>query len=127
MVLRISGGCMAAPIPSTFGLHPNTPGVTYLDSPAALAATGQSEAVHLVQQLGGDPTARPWNRPDCVLLAPEQRRTLISLLDDTHWSELVCCRQERGCAGDCDCRSAGGTSRSGDSAIAHSIVWRACV
>jgi hypothetical protein len=98
-VLRLKGGCIAAPIPSTFGLHPNTPGVTYLHSPAALAAAGQSEAAHLVQQLGGDPTARPWNRPDRILLAPEQRRTLISLLDDTHSSELVCCRQERGCAG----------------------------
>ena len=86
LVLRISGGCIAAPIPSTFGLHPNTPGVTYLHSPAALAAAGQSEAAHLVQQLGGDPAARPWSRPDRVLLAPEQRRTLISLLDDTHSS-----------------------------------------
>jgi large subunit ribosomal protein L40e len=85
-VLRLKGGCIAAPIPSTFGLHPNTPGVTYLHSPAALAAAGQSEAAHLVQQLGGDPAARPWSRPDRVLLAPEQRRTLISLLDDTHSS-----------------------------------------
>jgi hypothetical protein len=86
LVLRLRGGCIAAPIPSTFGLHPNTPGVTYLHSPAALAAAGQSEAAHLVQQLGGDPAARPWSRPDRVLLAPEQRRTLISLLDDTHSS-----------------------------------------
>ena len=39
-----------------------------------------------MQQLGGDPAARPWSRPDRVLLAPEQRRTLISLLDDTHSS-----------------------------------------
>jgi small ubiquitin-related modifier len=80
------GGCIAAPIPSTFGLHPNTPGVTYLHSPAALAAAGQPEAAHLVQQLGGDPAARPCSRPDRVLLAPEQRRTLISLLDKTHSS-----------------------------------------
>ena len=86
LVLRLEGGCIAAPIPSTFGLHPNTPGVTYLHSPPALAAAGQSEAAHLVQQLGGDPAARPWSRPDRVLLAPEQRHTLISLLDDTHSS-----------------------------------------
>jgi ubiquitin len=86
LALMLTGGCIAAPIPSTFGLHPNTPGVTYLHSPAALAAAGQSEAAHLVQQLGGDPDARPWSRPDRVLLAPEQRRTLISLLDDTHSS-----------------------------------------
>ena len=80
------GGCIAAPIPTTFGLHPNTPGVTYLLSPAALASAGQSVASHLVQQLGGDPAARPCSRPDRVLLTPEQRRTLISLLDETHSS-----------------------------------------
>jgi len=80
------GGCIAAPIPTTFGLHPNTPGVTYLLSPAALASAGQSVALHLLQQLGGDPAARPCSRPDRVLLTPEQRRTLISLLDETHSS-----------------------------------------
>ena len=37
-----------------------------------------------MQQLGGDPTARPCSRPHRVLLAPEQRRALISVLDDTH-------------------------------------------
>jgi hypothetical protein len=58
------------------------------DVRAALAAAGQSEAAHLVQQLGGEPAARPWSRPDRVLLAPEQRRTLISLLDDTHSSAV---------------------------------------
>ena len=78
------GGCIAAPIPSTFGLHLNTPGVAYLQSSAALTAAAPSEAVQLMQQLGGDPTARPCSRPDRVLLAPEQRRALISVLDDTH-------------------------------------------
>jgi hypothetical protein len=84
MVWKLRGGCIAAPIPSTFGLHLNTPGVGYLHSPAALAAAAPSEAVQLMQQLGGDPTARPCIRPDSVLLAPEQRRALISVLDDTH-------------------------------------------
>jgi len=78
------GGCIAAPIPSTFGLHLNTPGVAYLQSSAALTAAVPSEVVQLMQQLGGDPTARPCSRPDRVLLAPEQRRALISVLDDTH-------------------------------------------
>ena len=84
MVWKLRGGCIAAPIPSTFGLHLNTPGVGYLHSPAALAAAAPSEAVQLMQQLGCDPTARPCIRPDSVLLAPEQRRALISVLDDTH-------------------------------------------
>ena len=84
LVLRLRGGCIAAPIPSTFGLHLNTPGASYLHSPASLSASSESEAAHLVQQLGGDPTARPCSRPDSVLLAPEQRRALISVLDDTH-------------------------------------------
>ena len=39
-----------------------------------------------MQQLGCDPAALPCSRPDRVLLAPEQRRTLISLLDETHSS-----------------------------------------
>ncbi len=39
-----------------------------------------------MQQLGGDPAARPCSRPDCVLLATEQLSTLISLLDETHSS-----------------------------------------
>jgi hypothetical protein len=39
-----------------------------------------------VQQLGGDPAARPCSRPDCVLLATEQQSTLISLLDETRSS-----------------------------------------
>jgi hypothetical protein len=82
--LRLLGGCIAAPIPTTFGLHANTPGVSYLHSPATLAAAAPSEAVHLMQQLGGDPAARPCSQPDRVLLAPEQRRVLTSLLDDLH-------------------------------------------
>ena len=38
------GGCIAAPIPSTFGLHPNTPGETYLHSSAALAVRSLAAA-----------------------------------------------------------------------------------
>ena len=84
LILRLKGGCIAAPIPSTFGVHLNTPGVVYLHSPAALSAAAPSEAVQLMQQLGGDPAARPSSRPDSVVLAPEQRRALTSILDDAH-------------------------------------------
>lgn len=59
MTSRLRGGCTAAPIPSTFGLHFNTPGVAYLHSPVALSAAALLEAAQLMQQLGGDPDTRP--------------------------------------------------------------------
>jgi large subunit ribosomal protein L40e len=84
LVLKLRGGCIAAPIPATFGQHASTPGARLLHSREAMAAAAPAEAALLMQQLGGAPGARPSSRPERVLLSPEQRRRLMRLLDDAH-------------------------------------------
>ena len=88
LVLRLRGGCIAAPIPATFGLHLHTPGVHWLQDPNALATATPEKVKTLAKLLGGDSTEPcPQVGGKTVLLDITQRTALMAHIDDLYRDE----------------------------------------
>ena len=73
VVPQQTGGCVASPVPATFGDHAGTPGERFLSHPKLLSAATPRDAIQLAARLGGDLSARPDSRSDDVLLDQSQR------------------------------------------------------
>ena len=81
LVLRLRGGCVAAPInPAIFGLYSSSPGAHFLSCAPSLV-TPSDEVTALIKELGGSLSAAPMCDPDTVLLDAASRSGLISYAD----------------------------------------------
>jgi large subunit ribosomal protein L40e len=80
-VLRLRGGCVAAPVPALFGAHLDTHGVHLLQSAGAALTASAAEAAALVEALGGSVAVPPRSFPDAKLLDCTARTTLMRLID----------------------------------------------
>ena len=63
MILRLRGGCVAAPLPALFGHYTTTLGEAYLLQPDSLKPAAPAACLNLLQLLGGDPQGAPKVRP----------------------------------------------------------------
>ena len=88
LVLKLRGGCIAAPVPATFGAHTDTPGSALLVSSEQLAAATGASAAALAKGLGGSAALLPpiTVQGEPVLDAPA-RAALIALADARHAAE----------------------------------------
>ena len=84
LVLRLRGGCVASPIPATFGVAAGTAGAPYLTQPALLSAAPPRDAAALALALGGDPSIPLEWRPNASPLESTERATLMRWLDAEH-------------------------------------------
>lgn len=84
LVKRLRGGCIAAPIPATFGVHHGCAGVHFLHHPRSLMTAKSDDAVDLVRQLGGCPDALPEYHLESNLIDAPRRLDLIKFLDDQY-------------------------------------------
>ena len=81
-VLRLRGGCVAAPVPALFGAHLDTIGVHFLQSAAAALTASVADAAALVDALGGSVAVPPQRSPDDKLLDCAARTALMRLIDE---------------------------------------------
>jgi ubiquitin len=97
LVLRLRGGCIAAPIPATFGLHLDTPGIKYLQAAMAGALEGldSSHALAVCQELtvgagsgagSGASSSLPEVFSDQRVLDEEHCENLIQALDGLYYA-----------------------------------------
>ena len=86
--VMVEQGCIAAPVPATFGVHKGTPGCNLLLQPEALASATPDDAARLARGLGGaaalECTAAPSCYPEAQLLDSSERADLIAWLDAQH-------------------------------------------
>jgi ubiquitin len=86
LVLRLTGGCVASPMPAVFGVEVNADGSRFLQKPAASAAdtATAAEARALAVRLGGDLEAQPSWFASPALVSPAARAKLVAFLDEHH-------------------------------------------
>ena len=88
VMVEHTGGCIAAPVPATFGLHVGTPGAHLLRQPEALAGSSAADAARLAHALGGpaalDKRALPQCFPEVELLDKGERAALMAYVDAQH-------------------------------------------
>lgn len=81
LVLSLRGGCIASPVPATFGDRTGTPGVYFLSNPDLLADASPAVVKELIRGLGGSVLARPRCDNDTVLLGASECTALVDWLD----------------------------------------------
>jgi ubiquitin len=85
LILRLRGSCVASPVPAVFEtLRRGSAGIEYLTSDVARASATVDAVRALVEEIGGDPTARPRVLAEAELLSRAERAALIGLLDDRY-------------------------------------------
>eukprot|EP00035_Acanthoeca_spectabilis_P031066 m.12365 g.12365 ORF g.12365 m.12365 type:complete len:811 (-) comp4539_c0_seq2:111-2543(-) len=90
LVLRLRGGCIAAPIPAVFGIHLDSPGVEFLVNPKKLAGATPKVAASLAKQVGGS-LASPAviQLPASATLNADERAAVIEYIDAHYYGTLA--------------------------------------
>lgn len=73
------GGCIASPVPATFGTYTGSPGIEFLDSTSKLASSTLQDARALINHLGGSLTDSPQVHKQALVLAKCQQ--LVQYID----------------------------------------------
>ena len=85
LVLRLTGGCVAAPVPALFGAHPDsTIGIHFLQSAEAALTASAADAAALVTALTGSHRTHGQSQsfPDAKLLDSSARTRLMRIVDE---------------------------------------------
>ena len=90
IVLRLRGGCIAAPIPAVFDVHTGALGSHFLRDPTRMQRATAEEVVSLIEAVGGQlcPAEPPICAPDKILLNARQRTALVRRIDALHRDAL---------------------------------------
>ncbi len=90
LVLKLRGGCIAAPIPAVFDVHAGALGSHFLRDPTRLQRATAEEVASLVEAVGGQlsPAEPPICAPDKILLNAMQRTALVRRIDALHRDAL---------------------------------------
>jgi len=87
LVLKLRGGCIASPVPATFGLHLWTPGADKLRlSRQALEELPAHESLALIKELGGTMNINrvPQSYSNTQILDTNNCHKLVCYLDELH-------------------------------------------
>jgi len=83
LILRLRGGCVASPVPATFGTLA-ADGAHFLANPGVAEKAPPLAARALAIRLGGDLDAAPLIAPSSNLIGPKGRAALMQLLDEAY-------------------------------------------